>query len=144
MTTHPTHRHPGDPVTERTSPVTDLRPPVTGSAELVVPAERAPMVVDGTVLDTRPARTWRDHARLAWAVFGALVAVAATVGAGWLLVTAVLDLIATIGALITWVHQHWPLSALAAAALLALLLSGRAGGSTCGGLHCGGCRGGGR
>lgn len=143
MTTHPTHRQPDDPVAERSSPGTDLHPPATGSAELVVRAECAPLVVNGTVLDTRPARTWRDHARIAWAVFGVLVAVAATVGAGWLLVTAVLDLIATIAALITWVHQHWLLCAIAAAALLVLLAS-RAGGSTCGGLHCGGCRGGGR
>jgi hypothetical protein len=66
-----------------------------------------------------------------------VVAVAAL---GWLVVLAVLSLIATVAAVVAWAQTHWLVCLLGGLALLVLLATAGGRRAGCGGLHCGGCR----
>jgi hypothetical protein len=92
-----------------------------------------------------PRVAWRraPWGRIALWTVGVLVAGAAAAGLLWLLVQAVLGLVAAVAVLIAlivaWVHAHWVWLVLGAALLLFLLLRLKVGSSSCAGLHCGGC-----
>ena len=135
-------------------PVTDLSSTATAVSSTSPPRAPVVRVVTGELVATRrelmplrrawirvPARrvSWGRVALRAAGVLGGLAVVAGVV---WLVVKAVLSLIAEVLFVVAWVQAHLLVIGVAAVIILLVLflLSAGSGRSSCAGLHCGGCR----